>query len=611
MKQNFTHFFFLAFFVALLMPLSVLAEDIPVAILTTNADGKTKTLTFTYADQSALNQPGNGLDGTYELNSGENRPGWFKWNNDIVTKVVFTDAFAKARPTTTYYWFADMYNLTTIEGLSNLNTEEVTNMRGMFSSCRKLENVNVSGFNTSKVTNMCNMFSVCTSLTSIDVSGFNTSNVTDMSQMFFSCKLDSIDISNFDMSNVKKDCVGDFLNCQSLRMVNLGNIDFSRFSSHMFNDVGCGWPCLLIVGSAFNTSVLGEKDECGCYNWSGGYFSLSKNAMVPVVQVITNADGVTKTLKFSCKEMDLTKLSEYKKEQTYPLNEGPYVNPGWMPKNGDTTFSSVEFDVSFAKARPRSTDSWFAQMTGLKQITGIEHLNTSKTTAMGGMFSGCSSLTHLDVSGFATDNVISMDRMFSGCGSLTHLDVSNFNTDKVQRAHEMFQLCSSLESIKVCVFNGNGSLEMFSMFYGCSSLTSLDISAWSFHEGTRVGYMFDGCTSLSTLNLGANDFTYKREYDDYDIFGNVGTAEKPCSIIVNEKFKTSVLGDVITNGSNKYYKWSGGYFAEPTVVPTAIESVSMDKGFNQNAPAYNLSGQRVGKDYKGIVIKKGRKYVRK
>lgn len=52
MKQNFTCFFFLAFFVALLMPSSVLAEEIPVAILTTNADGKTKTLTFTYAKTS-------------------------------------------------------------------------------------------------------------------------------------------------------------------------------------------------------------------------------------------------------------------------------------------------------------------------------------------------------------------------------------------------------------------------------------------------------------------------------------------------------------------------------------------------------------------------------
>lgn len=108
MKQNFTHFFFLAFFVALLMPLSVLAEDIPVAILTTNADGKTKTLTFTYADQSALNQPGNGQDGTYELPTGEAIPGWLKGEDKedySIKTVVFDSLFSKARPTTTYKWF--------------------------------------------------------------------------------------------------------------------------------------------------------------------------------------------------------------------------------------------------------------------------------------------------------------------------------------------------------------------------------------------------------------------------------------------------------------------------------------------------------------------------
>ena len=39
-----------------------------------------------------------------------------------------------------------------------------------------------------------------------------------------------------------------------------------------------------------------------------------------------------------------------------------------------------------------------------------------------------------------------------------------------------------------------------------------------------------------------------------------------------------------------------------------IKSVQ-GSGFTVNGEAYNLSGQRVGKDYKGIVIKNGKKIV--
>lgn len=46
---------------------------------------------------------------------------------------------------------------------------------------------------------------------------------------------------------------------------------------------------------------------------------------------------------------------------------------------------------------------------------------------MRSMFSGCSGLTSIDVSGFNTSKVINMINMFGGCTSLVKLDVSNFD----------------------------------------------------------------------------------------------------------------------------------------------------------------------------------------
>ncbi|BBA28988.1 hypothetical protein [Prevotella melaninogenica] len=44
--------------------------------------------------------------------------------------------------------------------------------------------------------------------------------------------------------------------------------------------------------------------------------------------------------------------------------------------------------------------------------------------------------------------------------------------------------------------------------------------------------------------------------------------------------------------------------------PTGINEVS-NSTVNANAPIYNLAGQRVGKDYRGVVIQNGKKFIKK
>lgn len=44
---------------------------------------------------------------------------------------------------------------------------------------------------------------------------------------------------------------------------------------------------------------------------------------------------------------------------------------------------------------------------------------------------------------------------------------------------------------------------------------------------------------------------------------------------------------------------------------TGIKAVPNDAVLDANAPIYNLAGQKVGKDYKGIVIQRGKKYIKR
>ena len=107
---------------------------------------------------------------------------------EVCTRAVIDKSFASVRPTSCHDWFCDFYYLTTIEGLENLNTSEVTNMTGMFAFCRQLTSLDLSNFNTAKVTEMIAMFNGCRALETIYVSdGWTVENVTESRLMFDEC----------------------------------------------------------------------------------------------------------------------------------------------------------------------------------------------------------------------------------------------------------------------------------------------------------------------------------------------------------------------------------------------------------------------------------------
>ncbi|EMF0509080.1 BspA family leucine-rich repeat surface protein [Enterococcus hirae] len=122
-------------------------------------------------------------------------------------------------------------NVTEIEGLSQLDTSNVTDMSKMFKGMSSITSLDVSGFDTSKVTNMQHMFSGMSSVTSLDVSGFDTSNVTDMANMFRGMSsVTSLDVSGFDTSNVTT-MENIFYNISSVTSLDLSVFDTSNVTT--------------------------------------------------------------------------------------------------------------------------------------------------------------------------------------------------------------------------------------------------------------------------------------------------------------------------------------------------------------------------------------------
>ena len=201
----------------------------------------------------------------------------------------------------------------------------------------------------------------------------------------------------------------------------------------------------------------------------------------------------------------LTFYYDNQKEARGGMSVGPFLSEGEREWNGNSSkITTVVFEPSFAKCITlTSTAYWFYWCYNLTSIAGLENVKTGKVTNMLGMFSGCSSLTSLDVSGFKTDNVTSMDGMFRSCSSLTSLDVSGFKTDNVTSMNSMFYSCSSLTSLDVSGFKTDNVTSMNSMFLGCSSLTSLDVSGFKTDNVTDMGGMFYDCSSLTSLDVSS------------------------------------------------------------------------------------------------------------
>ena len=230
-------------------------------------DDATGTLTFSYGTKP---------EGAYALNQERPEP---EWRMQEIRTVVFDASFAYARPTSCSHWFKDCIYLTRIEGIWNLNTENVTDMSSMFLGCSRLSSLDLTNFDTGNVTDMSRMFSDCRDLTSLDVTNFNTEKVTDMCCMFVGChKLTSLNVSKFNTTEVT-DMSDMFEDCYALTSLDLTNFDTGKVKDMLFMFYGCSALTTIYASNKFVTDKVtdnGSKMFYGCKNLKG-FIEYNKN----------------------------------------------------------------------------------------------------------------------------------------------------------------------------------------------------------------------------------------------------------------------------------------------------------------------------------------------
>ncbi|EMV4812752.1 BspA family leucine-rich repeat surface protein [Listeria monocytogenes] len=255
-------------------------------------------------------------------------------------------------------------------------TPSLTNISRMFTLCRKLSELDVSGLNTSSVTKMDTIFSNANSLKELDVSHFDTSSVTDMSSMFAACNsLEELDVSNFDTSSVTN--MKYMLSGLHLKKLDVSNFDTSSVTN-MYGMFAYCYNLEELDVSNFDTS--------------------SVNNMLHMFYVCNNLE-----------ELDLSNFDTSSVTNMFAMFA--YCT------------SLKEIDVSnFDTSSVTTMSAMFFECSSLEALD-LSNFDTSSVTTMASMFENSTALKSLYLDNFT--DAASMTDMFKGTTSLTYLFVSH------------------------------------------------------------------------------------------------------------------------------------------------------------------------------------------
>ena len=584
-----------------------------------------------------------------DVTSNYGYPRWYDYNANI-TRVVFEESFEAVKPTICSRWFNNCAKLATIEGIANLNTGSVTDMGYMFNGCSALTTLDLSRFTTAKVTNMGYMFNGCKALTTLDLSSFTTGEVMDMSNMFQGCSaLTTLNLNSFKTEKVTR-MNSMFDGCSALKTLDLSNFNTEAVTDMNFMFYGCSALELLTLGNNFSTGNVTNMSNmfCGC----SALTTLNLNSF-------TTAKVTDMSFMFQgCSALTTLDLSSFTTGEVTDMNS---------MFQGCSALTTLNLN-SFKTEKVTRMNSMFDGCSALESLTLGDNFSTGKVTYMMLMFNRCSALKTLDLSSFSTSKLEYYDNIFAGCDALLSLDLRNAglgglmaatNSDFAKRG--MVFYLSDVASTSGDAFDENYVVKPgidFTSFARTFTGGKISTICLPFavnvvnYDGTF--YEFKDCndgktvkfTKLTSSNTEANKaYLFKPKAAEGDVkvtFQNFVAIDGLPEMTEGDE---NGLYGVYTKKEftpeeadrNIYYGWSAGNFVSIGAGATlshgrAYLKVTAPQGGNakdilkaifddettgisdvnapdcdDNAPAYDLMGRRVGAGYKGIVIKNGKK----
>ena len=560
----------------------------PYAVLSDN----NTVLTFYYDDQKTTR---GGIDINNKfVNLEDNSP------YGSATTAVFDASFANYKPTSTAYWFMDCTALTSITGMENLKTDNVTDMTRMFDECHSLISLDLSNFNTQNVTSMNMMFTSCWSLTSLDLSSLNTENVTDMDAMFLNCAgFTSLDVSGLNTNKVTT-MARIFEGCSSLTSLDVSTFNTANVTnmSSMFNGCqglttinvsGLNTENVLYMGSMFErcenltTLDISDFNTEKVTDMRTMFYGSSRLTTIYVGSVWSTASVGDGTSMFSsCTSLvggAGTVFDSNHTDYTYAHIDGGTANPGYFTDknatpavvepyavlNDNNTVLTFYYDdqkearsgMSVGPFTDYGQNGW--RSLNVTKVVFDQTFANCRPTSTAFWFDGLYYLNEIEgIENLNTDNVTDMRSMFEACSSLTSIDFSHFNTENVTSFDHMFWNCTSLTNLDLSRFNTQKVTSTYWMFALCNRLTSVNLNGFNTSSMETMEGMFYDCASLAAIQAGSAaipDSIYA-QVNNPNLLVYVNEASLAPSnvqnVVVNGTAREIVLTDA-TSGNNNFY----------------------------------------------------------
>ncbi len=521
-------------------------------------DKETQTLTLYYGT--------NYKESDYGISLLTGRPLWQTTaERKKIKTVVFDESCKDARPKDCGAWFWFFEALTTIEHLDYLNTSEVDDMRLMFSSCTRLETLDLSSFNTEKVkcmyamfdgatnlrsiklpkgfigssvTDLNGMFRGCVSLTELDLSGSNAEKVKNMGSMFYGC----VALSNLNLSGFKTGSLTEmrylFSSCQSLESLDLSGFNTENVTSMASMFSQCSSLRSLDL-SSFNTRKVTNMQNMfeGCTNLES----------IDLSSFDTENMKFMTRMFFSCTKLETLDLSSFATPKMVSMVDAfsncknlktIYVTSAFTTDKVTLDFSIFDGCVNLPNYNPNKTGVEMAHtgeggyLTAATASwvrwdapTGTLSFHRSGTKPVGDNILDLGTGTYPNwgthaaeikkvvfKAGFRDETHWTCSNWFNGCTNLTSIEgIENLNTSNVTNMSGMFAQCSNLETLDLSHFNTEKVTTMTQMFYGCTKLHNLNIDNFNTENVSYMNEMFEGCSGLDTLDLSHFNTRYVRK----------------------------------------------------------------------------------------------------
>ncbi len=449
-----------------------------------------------------------------------------------------------------YGMFNSMTNLTEIMGIENFKTGNVTSMEYMFYGT-KLNTLDLRGWDTSKVTNMVGMFGNMLNLIKIEgLENLNVSNVKDMTNIFINTTFKSLDLSNWNTSQLLN-MRGMFYNMENLTEIK----GIENFKTGKVTDMG-----YVFYGTAISSLDLRNWDTSQATTMFLIFYNMENLTEIKGIENFKTNNVTDMSYMFFNTKIDTLDLGSWDTSQVTNMT-GMFGNMENLTEiKGTENFKTgkvTSMEVMFSNTALITLDlnNWdtsqvtnmhgmFYNMKNITEIKGLKDLKVSNVTNMCDIFNG-NILSTLDLSNWDTSQVTNMQGMFYLMTNLTEikgienfktsnvtnmwglfaytaistLDLTTWDTSQVETMREMFYDMTNLKEIKGIENFKTGRVTSMEGMLSYTALSTLNLSKWDTSQVTNMILMFYGMTNLTTLDMTNAKFTQVTNYDN--MFGNI------------------------------------------------------------------------------------------